>query len=168
MCLSQMGKLEESVRFMDDADITLSMDSRQTASQQMTSIEIGSQPIVFRASQRDINLIMSIVTRATQLAAKTPPANSPAVVATTKKDKTTKTRTKASRRYSTEQPRLIMSKEKVRGTAIQSIFTHNRAAQSIYRRDSPCAHRRSTRTAYASFPNQTFRGSSPRLDRGCE
>lgn len=65
-----MGRASESVRFLDDMDITLSLDSRQSAAHQMTSIELATQPIVFRASYRDINLIMAIVNRAIELSSK--------------------------------------------------------------------------------------------------
>lgn len=61
MSLIKMGRSTESVRFLDDVDLTFSLDSRSSASRQMTSIEISCRPIVFRASYRDINLITSIV-----------------------------------------------------------------------------------------------------------
>jgi len=64
MSLMRMGRASESVRFLDDVDLTVSLDSRATASQQMTNIEIAAKPIVFRASYRDINLITSIVNKA--------------------------------------------------------------------------------------------------------
>lgn len=59
-----MGKDTENVRFLDDVDLTLSLDSRSSSSQQLSSIEITSKPIVLRASYRDITLIMSIVNKA--------------------------------------------------------------------------------------------------------
>ena len=49
---------------MDDVDITMSLDNRSTASQQLTNIEIHSKNITFRASYRDIILITSILNRA--------------------------------------------------------------------------------------------------------
>ena len=61
MSLIKMGKATESVRFLDDVDLTFSLDSRSSSSHQMTSVEISCRPIVFRASYRDINLITSIV-----------------------------------------------------------------------------------------------------------
>ncbi|KAF8974033.1 vacuolar protein sorting-associated protein 13 [Flammula alnicola] len=64
MSLMRMGKAAESVRFLDDVDFTLSLDSRSSSSHQMTNIEIVAKPIVFRASYRDINLITSIVNKA--------------------------------------------------------------------------------------------------------
>jgi len=64
MSLMRMGRASESVRFLDDVDLTLSLDSRASALQQMTNIEISAKPIVFRASYRDINLITSIVNKA--------------------------------------------------------------------------------------------------------
>ena len=59
-----MGKETENVRFLDDVDLTLSLDSRSSSSQQLSNIEITSKPIVLRASYRDITLIMSIVNKA--------------------------------------------------------------------------------------------------------
>lgn len=62
-----MEKDAETVRFLDDVDLTFSLDSRSAETHQMTSIELTSQPIVFRASYRDINLITTIVTKALEL-----------------------------------------------------------------------------------------------------
>lgn len=109
-----MGNLDESVRFLDDIDMTLSLDSHQSAAQQMTSIDVASTPIIFRASQRDINLIMAIVTKAAQMAAKAaPPEPRPAVNSAKSTGKVTSSKAKPSA-IVMEQPRLVMSKEKVR------------------------------------------------------
>ncbi|KAJ7492621.1 vacuolar protein sorting-associated protein 13 [Mycena latifolia] len=67
MSLIRMGKPSESVRFLDDVDLTFSLDSRSSSGQQMTSMEISAKPIVFRASYRDINMIMTIVNKAVEL-----------------------------------------------------------------------------------------------------
>jgi vacuolar protein sorting-associated protein 13A/C len=64
MSLIRMGKDTESVRFLDDIDLTFSLDSRMSSSELMTSMEIAAKPIVLRASYRDINLIMAIVNKA--------------------------------------------------------------------------------------------------------
>ena len=64
MSLVRMGGASESVRFLDDVDLTFSLDSRSSSSHQMTNIEVGAKPITFRASYRDINLITSIVNKA--------------------------------------------------------------------------------------------------------
>jgi len=98
--------------------MTLSLDSRQSAAQQMTSIDIASTPIVFRASQRDINLIMAIVTKAAQMAAKPAPPEPRPVIKTTKSGKVTSSKAKPTE-IITEQPRLVMSKEKVSFLYIQ-------------------------------------------------
>lgn len=63
----RMGRNSDTVRFLDDFDLTFSLDSRSSSSQQMTSMEVSSKPIVFRASYRDINLISAIVQRALEL-----------------------------------------------------------------------------------------------------
>ncbi|KAG7450519.1 vacuolar protein sorting-associated protein 13 [Guyanagaster necrorhizus] len=67
MSLMSMGKDSETVRFLDDVDMTFSLDGRSTMSQQMTSIEVNAKPIVFRASYRDIKLITTIINKAIEL-----------------------------------------------------------------------------------------------------
>lgn len=68
MSLMRMGsETSDSVRFMDDIDLNLSLDSRGDTSQQSTSLEISVKPVVFRASYRDIDLITNIVNRALEL-----------------------------------------------------------------------------------------------------
>ncbi|KAJ3515399.1 hypothetical protein NLJ89_g1777 [Agrocybe chaxingu] len=64
MSLISMGRTVENVRVLDDVDFTFSLDSRTSSLQQMTNMEISARPIVFRASYRDINLIMSIANKA--------------------------------------------------------------------------------------------------------
>lgn len=59
-----MSNIADSARFLDNVDLTFSLDSRSTTSQQLTSIEVGAKPIIFRASFHDINLIMNITNRA--------------------------------------------------------------------------------------------------------
>jgi vacuolar protein sorting-associated protein 13A/C len=95
---------------MDDIDITLAMESKQVMSLQRTNIDITAKPIVFRASQRDINLILAIISRAAQLASQSTANDSknlqPGPSKKTVADTTVRT-------TSEEKPRLIMSTEKV-------------------------------------------------------
>ncbi|THV04954.1 vacuolar protein sorting-associated protein 13 [Dendrothele bispora CBS 962.96] len=70
MSLMRMGKPSDTVRFLDEFDLTFSYDNRTSASQQMTSIELNAKPIVFRASYRDIKLITAIVNKAIELSSK--------------------------------------------------------------------------------------------------
>ena len=67
MSLLRMGMASESVRFLDDVDLTFSLDNRSSSAQQMTRIEIAVNPVVFRASYRDINMITSIINKAVLL-----------------------------------------------------------------------------------------------------
>ncbi|TFK57082.1 DUF1162-domain-containing protein [Heliocybe sulcata] len=68
MSLVQMGKESERVSFLDEMDFTLSLDSRSSSStQQMTSIEVSSKPVIFRTSYRDFNLITQIANKALSL-----------------------------------------------------------------------------------------------------
>lgn len=57
----------DGVRFLDDLDITLALDNRQTADHQMTNLEITMRPVILRALLVDINLITSIIMRAVNL-----------------------------------------------------------------------------------------------------
>ena len=75
MSLMRMGKPSESVRFLDDVDLTFSLDSRSSSVQQLTSMEISAKPLVFRASYRDIKLITSIVNKAIELYSKSQRSN---------------------------------------------------------------------------------------------
>ena len=83
MMLTRMGKNADSVRFLDDVDLTFSLDSRSTSSQQTTSMEVNVQPVIFRASYRDINLITTIVNKALQLYSQTIQAQSVGGVSST-------------------------------------------------------------------------------------
>ena len=67
MSLMHMGKASERVRFLDDVDFTVSLDSRSSLSQKMTSIEIAVKPVIFRASYSDLNLMTSIINKAISL-----------------------------------------------------------------------------------------------------
>lgn len=60
----QMGEKTETVRFLDDFDMTLSLDSRSSVSHQKMNIELSAKPIIIRASYRDINLITNIMNKA--------------------------------------------------------------------------------------------------------
>lgn len=62
-----MSNIADEARFLDNVDLTFSLDSRSTTSQQLTSIEVGAKPIIFRASYHDINLIMNIVNKALEV-----------------------------------------------------------------------------------------------------
>lgn len=110
-----MGKHSDSVRFLDDFDLTLSLDSRSTSSQLMTNIEINAKPIVFRASYRDIMLISSIVNKALELSgSKTPPAepklqSRPSRISASKKSSSKMTTTKSQK--SVGKARVVTSKE---------------------------------------------------------
>ncbi|KAG1749982.1 vacuolar protein sorting-associated protein 13 [Suillus paluster] len=67
MSLICMGADADTVHFLDDVDLTFSMDSRSSTREQMTSMELAAKPIVFRASYRDIMLITTIASKAVDL-----------------------------------------------------------------------------------------------------
>ncbi|KAJ1311504.1 hypothetical protein OPQ81_009991 [Rhizoctonia solani] len=136
MSLSRMGRSAENVRFLDDMDITLSLDTRKSAAHQMTSIELSTKPIVFRASYRDINLIMAIVNRAIELSSKpqTQPKDQPqnirpdasSVVSSSMppfsqrksmpSSRSRKPVRRPSHRITSNAPKLMMSKEKLKAS----------------------------------------------------
>ncbi|TFK77101.1 vacuolar protein sorting-associated protein 13 [Pluteus cervinus] len=67
MSLLRMGAAAESLRFLDEVDLTFSLDQRSTSAQQLMNVEVTAKPIIFRASYRDVNLITSIVNKAMEL-----------------------------------------------------------------------------------------------------
>lgn len=62
-----MDKPKDTIRFLDNFDVTLSMDNRADRGRQVTSIDINMQPLVFRVSFHDILLINSIINRAIEM-----------------------------------------------------------------------------------------------------
>ncbi|KAM0749832.1 hypothetical protein T439DRAFT_348604 [Meredithblackwellia eburnea MCA 4105] len=67
MFLCRMNNQSDKIRFMDNLDLTVSLDSRTDGGRQVTAIEVGVQPVVLRVSFRDILLISNIVNRAIEL-----------------------------------------------------------------------------------------------------
>lgn len=76
MSLLRMDKPSEAVRFLDDLDLTLSVDNRQIADQKVSSLELLLQTVIFRVSYRDIVLISSIVNKAIELSTRQSKQNS--------------------------------------------------------------------------------------------
>ena len=118
MALMRMGQVSDSVRFLDETDMTFSLDSRTSAQEHMTSMELSMKPIVFRASYRDINLIMAIVNKAISLYGESAsPSPSPSATAVTHSLKSTSgPQSKYSARMQVRpvgQARVLMSKEQV-------------------------------------------------------
>lgn len=72
MSFGRMDRPDERVRFLDDLNVALSLDTRRRGSQQMTSFEVEiPDPIIFRASYTDIMLITDIVNKAIAVASST-------------------------------------------------------------------------------------------------
>ncbi|KAJ7169902.1 vacuolar protein sorting-associated protein 13 [Mycena filopes] len=119
MSLIRMGKPSESVRFLDDVDLTFSLDSRSSSGQQMTSMEISAKPIVFRASYRDINMITSIVNKAIELSGESQ-EQGPAENANIKPQSMRPSQTQIAKTGSKPPPvgkaRVLMSKELLKGS----------------------------------------------------
>ncbi|KAG8928477.1 hypothetical protein FRC01_005870 [Tulasnella sp. 417] len=120
MSLMSMNKPADKVSFLDEIDVTLTIDGRQTTDHEMTEIGLNILPIVFRASLRDITLITAIVNRALELSSSqaasqpTPPkpisARPPSAVS---KRSGPSSRPKASTKGKS---RVIMSKEMLNAT----------------------------------------------------
>lgn len=73
MFLCRMDKPKETIRVLDNFDITLSMDSRADNGRQVTDIDLGITPLLLRVSYRDILLINSILNRAIELSNRNAP-----------------------------------------------------------------------------------------------
>ncbi|GLB36151.1 putative vacuolar protein sorting-associated protein [Lyophyllum shimeji] len=122
MSLMRMGRSSESVRLLDEFDLTLSLDSRSSSSQQMTSIEVNAKPIVVRASYGDLFLISSIVNKAITLYGSSRKATPPPDVTVAKSSKTvrpaglSKSSGAQSRRRTMGNAHVLMSKEQLTGS----------------------------------------------------
>jgi vacuolar protein sorting-associated protein 13A/C len=119
-----MNQPQDRVSFLDEFSITLAMDGRKMAQQQLSSIQVNIDPVIFRASYRDINLIMTIVNKAIALSTSSNAGKSPSSVGAA--DKVTEppkaaTTAKSSKRVLNSQtfstsasaPQLILTKEEV-------------------------------------------------------
>lgn len=95
MSLLRMGRYSEVVRFLDNLDLTVSLDSRSSTGQQMSNIEVNMKPVVLRASYRDINLITTIVNRAIELYSQSQQSNSSSTDATSTYTSTVRARSRA-------------------------------------------------------------------------
>jgi len=129
-----MGKPSENVRFLDDVDMTFSLDSRTSSSQQLSSMEATITPIVFRASYRDINLIMSIVNSAIERygqsqkqTSSTSPSNGKvqSLTSTSSPRKQSKLRTTGTATQTSGHAQVIMTKERVRSLIRFRPVTHD-------------------------------------------
>jgi vacuolar protein sorting-associated protein 13A/C len=131
MSLLRMDQPSDGVRILDDLDLTLSMDSRQLSAQQTSSIEITLQPVVFRVSYRDINLITAIVNKAIDLLTKsrssaaersTSGSTSLAKINSRQASPRIASGTANSTRGILEQPQVISTKEQVRDPLVSLIL----------------------------------------------
>jgi vacuolar protein sorting-associated protein 13A/C len=114
MSLMRMGKASESVRFLDDVDVTFSLDSRPSSGRQMTSIELGVKPIIFRASYRDINMITTILNKAISLYGDTQKASNQLQRDEVSATSSVTTRTTQLTGQRVGKARVLMSKEQAR------------------------------------------------------
>ncbi|KAG6890404.1 hypothetical protein C0995_008758 [Termitomyces sp. Mi166 len=115
MSLMRMGKTSESVRFLDDVDLTLSLDSRSSLSQKTTGIEIAVKPIIFRASYGDLNMITSIINKAISLYGSTKTQSS-SQINTTASTLISKSSGPGTRHQTLGNARVLMSKEQLTGS----------------------------------------------------
>lgn len=72
-----MDKPKETIRFLDNFDIALSLDNRSDSGRVVTNIDVNIQPLVLRLSLRDILLVKSIVNRAIEMSNRAPPTPAP-------------------------------------------------------------------------------------------
>ncbi|ORX35977.1 putative late endosome to vacuole transport-related protein [Kockovaella imperatae] len=80
MSFGRMDKAteKERVKFLDELNVALSLDTRRQGSRQMTSFDIDiPDPIIFRASYFDIMLILDIVNKASAAAQRAQTSDQP-------------------------------------------------------------------------------------------
>jgi len=71
MSFGRMDRPNDRVKFLDELNVALSLDTRRKGSQQMTSIDVDiPDPVIFRASYSDIMLITDIANKAMAVAQK--------------------------------------------------------------------------------------------------
>jgi vacuolar protein sorting-associated protein 13A/C len=71
MSFGRMDRPNDRVRFLDELNVALSLDTRRKGSQQMTSYDVDiPDPVIFRASYTDIMLISDIANKAMAAAQK--------------------------------------------------------------------------------------------------
>ena len=68
MSFGRMDQPSERVRFLDDVDITVALDTRGIAGKQSMTLELDITPVIFRASYTEIMLIVDVVNKAAALA----------------------------------------------------------------------------------------------------
>ena len=69
MSFGRMDRPTDRVKFLDELNVALSLDTRRRGPQQMTSLEVEiPDPVIFRASYTDIMLITDIVNKALAVA----------------------------------------------------------------------------------------------------
>jgi len=69
MSFGRMDRPNDRVKFLDELDVALTLQTQQKGSQQLTSLEVEiPDPVIFRASYTDIMLIMDIVNKASAAA----------------------------------------------------------------------------------------------------
>lgn len=123
MSLIRMGADADTVRFLDDVDLTFSMDSRSSTREQMTSMELAAKPIVFRASYRDIMLITTIASKAVDLYGKsqnhspvTSTANAKSVQPYEGSNQASRSNATRSHRQAIGEARVLVSKEQLKAS----------------------------------------------------
>jgi len=68
MSFGRMDQPSERVRFLDDVDVTVAMDTRGIAGNQSMILDVDITPVIFRASYTEIMLIVDVVNKAAALA----------------------------------------------------------------------------------------------------
>ena len=121
MSFGRMDRPNDRVRFLDELNVALSLDTRRQGSQQMTSFEIDiPDPVIFRASYSDIMLIMDIVNQASAAASRA-----------TAKDEKPALEDKGGRRSS-----LLAEPSTVNSTSLAPVKSHTRSTSVSKRRRS--------------------------------
>lgn len=68
MLFGRIDKPDDRVRFLDDLDVTVAMDTRTLGGNTSMSLDVDVTPVTFRASYTDIMLIIDITNKAIALA----------------------------------------------------------------------------------------------------
>jgi vacuolar protein sorting-associated protein 13A/C len=160
MSLIQMNKSAEDVRFMDDLELAVSLDSSTNSRESKMAITVDCGLIVFRASYRDTLVISAIVTKMLEAAGRTASGGGEIPEVASKSEEM--------QPYSfSEKPRAIITKEEVSDFNMLRHSSDRLIAFRCHQGSADSSHRRYSRATAASCGNESHRSSFQGLDRFC-
>ncbi|KAH8926014.1 hypothetical protein BT69DRAFT_1239533 [Atractiella rhizophila] len=117
MFFCSMDRQKDQIRFLDNFDVSLSMDSRSEGLRIITSVDLRLTELVLRVSYRDVLLIQRIVNKAAELSSTSNSdvsADKSTRAISNRTDVTERITSKRSNRKALPRAEVVMSKEQLR------------------------------------------------------